>query len=244
MQYSLARVVVHCVITITLFALVKRGENDAKGCSKDVHKYLEYCAGYFGLCCLRQFIVCLLIPCTKQPQRLRDLANVVFIAIDIFLFTCLTVFGTKIMFADDTKACRQGEDGSNLLMMWIFSFCCLIYGWIYCGLLCCGLTTFPLILIFWCVYRMQMNEISREESPDHQSPGNAKRVIKSLNKEKFCSTTHTADCCIICLEKFKEDDTISELPCDGRHMFHFHCLEQWLHNKLICPLCKQNVRPR
>ena len=53
MQYSIARVIVHSVITITLFLIVKRGEKDAKGCSEDVHKYLTYCAYYFGLCCLR-----------------------------------------------------------------------------------------------------------------------------------------------------------------------------------------------
>lgn len=147
------------------------------------------------------------------------------------------------MFAEETEACREGADGANLLLMWIFAFCCLIWGWIYCTLLCCGCITTPFILIFWCVYRMQMNEISREESTGLRSPGNAKSVLKSLRKEKFGSM-HTADTCIICLEKFKEDEFIAELPCDGRHMFHYHCLEQWLHNKVQCPLCKQALRPR
>ena len=159
MQYSIARVIILSVITISLLILVKRGEGDAKGCSHEVHKYLTYCALYFGFAALRQFVVCLLIPCTSKPQRLRDLANIVFIAIDIFLFTSITIYGTKIMFSDATKSCREGDVGADLLMMWIFSFCCLIYGWIYCLLLCCGLTTLPLIMIFWCVYRMQMNEI-------------------------------------------------------------------------------------
>ena len=188
--------------------------------------------------------MCLLIPCTSKPQRLRDLANVVFITIDIFLFTSITVYGTKIMFSDNTKACREGDVGADLLMMWIFSFCCLIYGWIYCMLLCCGLTALPLILIFWCVYRMQMNEISREESPDARTfSQNSSNVIKQLKKENFNSASHTADTCIICLEKFKTDELVSELPCDERHIFHFDCLSLWLRTKQICPLCKQPVRP-
>ena len=53
MQYSIARVVVLSVVTISLLILVKRGEENAKGCSQDVHKYLSYCAFYFGFAALR-----------------------------------------------------------------------------------------------------------------------------------------------------------------------------------------------
>lgn len=42
---------------------------------------------------------------------------------------------------------------------WILSTCCLIYGWVYSALLCIGLAGVPLILVFWCFYKMQMSEI-------------------------------------------------------------------------------------
>ena len=161
MQYSIARVIILSVITVSLITVTHKGETDLKSCSQDVHQYLTYCSYYFGFCAFRQLLVATLIPCTQKPYRLRDLANVVFIAIDIFLFTAITFFGTKIMFSDETKACR--DNGTDILMMWIFGVCCLLYGWVYCLLLACGLTTLPLILVFWCVYRMQMNEIVRED---------------------------------------------------------------------------------
>ena len=161
------------------------------------------------------------------------MANVVFIAIDIFLFTAITFFGSKIMFSEETKACR--DNGTDILMMWILGFCCLLYGWVYCLLLACGLTTLPLILIFWCVYRMQMNEIAREDTNQER---NSNRIVQSLRKEAFNQQTHRADTCTICLEKFKDQEIISELPCDSRHIFHFDCLAMWLRNKQICPLCK------
>ena len=53
MQYSIARVVVLSVVTISLLIVVRRGEEDAKDCSKDVHKYLTYCAYYFGFAAIR-----------------------------------------------------------------------------------------------------------------------------------------------------------------------------------------------
>ena len=65
-----------------------------------------------------------------------------------------------------------------------------------------------------------------------------------MNKEAFNAEIHRADTCIICLEKFKESEIISELPCDSRHIFHYDCLALWLHTKQICPLCKQPVQPQ
>jgi len=49
--------------------------------------------------------------------------------------------------------------------------------------------------------------------------------------------------CVICIEMYKEDDEIAELNCDERHYFHAKCIEIWLKNKLICPLCKKDVNP-
>ena len=50
-------------------------------------------------------------------------------------------------------------------------------------------------------------------------------------------------CCSICLEEFKE--TIDHLdlaitPC--LHMFHYHCIAQWLGRSRTCPLCRCEMR--
>ncbi|GLJ44413.1 hypothetical protein SUGI_0931490 [Cryptomeria japonica] len=42
--------------------------------------------------------------------------------------------------------------------------------------------------------------------------------------------------CIFCLRKAKEGQQISILPCD--HAFHKACLDQWLQQHSLCPLCK------
>jgi hypothetical protein len=33
------------------------------------------------------------------------------------------------------------------------------------------------------------------------------------------------------------DDIVSELNCNEGHIFHTGCLEVWLRNREVCPLC-------
>lgn len=42
--------------------------------------------------------------------------------------------------------------------------------------------------------------------------------------------------CIICLKKFNKLDKITILPC--AHIFHSLCVETWLKEKQICPICQ------
>ena len=50
-----------------------------------------------------------------------------------------------------------------------------------------------------------------------------------------------ADKCVICYCEFEEDDQISELACDDRHIFHTECVQKWLEKDLRCPMCKKEV---
>ena len=45
--------------------------------------------------------------------------------------------------------------------------------------------------------------------------------------------------CVICLSNFVLGDKIKRLPC--LHIFHTDCIEDWLHNSELCPLCKHNI---
>lgn len=47
--------------------------------------------------------------------------------------------------------------------------------------------------------------------------------------------------CAICLVDFQESDEIIPLPCDPKHYFHPECIEGWLKNNNICPLCKTPI---
>ena len=45
--------------------------------------------------------------------------------------------------------------------------------------------------------------------------------------------------CNICLEEFKEGDTMRKTKCE--HTFHQECLDRWLAQVASCPICKQEV---
>ena len=42
--------------------------------------------------------------------------------------------------------------------------------------------------------------------------------------------------CVICLEDFKNGDTVINLPCI--HLFHNNCIKNWLKSQNSCPVCK------
>ena len=47
-------------------------------------------------------------------------------------------------------------------------------------------------------------------------------------------------CCIWC-DKFDEAKEIIRLPCDDKHIFHAHCIGEWMERNTTCPLCKVDV---
>ncbi|KAK4257490.1 hypothetical protein QN277_007069 [Acacia crassicarpa] len=45
--------------------------------------------------------------------------------------------------------------------------------------------------------------------------------------------------CAVCLESFKNGDTLINLPC--AHKFHSRCLKPWLQNNSHCPCCRTTI---
>lgn len=69
-----------------------------------------------------------------------------------------------------------------------------------------------------------------------------KNMINSLFRVKFDSNVFkTQEACLICLINFNEDSLVTPLPCDIRHYFHTACIEQWLMENPMCPLCRSPV---
>ena len=49
------------------------------------------------------------------------------------------------------------------------------------------------------------------------------------------------DLCSICLDDYKEGETIIKLNCN--HIYHKKCLEKWLLKNKTCPCCKTEIKP-
>lgn len=48
-----------------------------------------------------------------------------------------------------------------------------------------------------------------------------------------------SDACMVCLEEYLHEDRLRQLPC--LHVFHVHCIDQWLQRSTLCPACKRSV---
>lgn len=57
-------------------------------------------------------------------------------------------------------------------------------------------------------------------------------------KYKSDNTQHSS--CSVCLEEFKDNETISKTSCN--HMFHKNCLETWLNTNTKCPFCRNTLK--
>ena len=66
--------------------------------------------------------------------------------------------------------------------------------------------------------------------------------VKSTTNKEF---SEASDCCAICIQNFKLNESIRNLQC--KHLFHAKCIDKWLYmqfcadEELLCPLCQQDI---
>jgi len=70
--------------------------------------------------------------------------------------------------------------------------------------------------------------------------------IDKIPKTKFVKSLtdmlqFNQDSCPICFEEYQNDVDVTSLPsCE--HIFHSHCIQNWLVKNPLCPICRANVR--
>ena len=86
------------------------------------------------------------------------------------------------------------------------------------------------------IERMMINRALRDSDSEQELSRDSSRCIDTPVKEY--SGREDVEC-TICCDKLKIGDKVSDLPC--HHFFHHNCLEEWVHYKPSCPLCKQSI---
>ncbi|XP_074574956.1 uncharacterized protein LOC141831490 [Curcuma longa] len=68
-------------------------------------------------------------------------------------------------------------------------------------------------------------------------------IRSCLRETLYCSDQteddHEEDGCPICLEEYKDSETLGQLNC--KHIFHSSCVKKWLLIKNTCPICKASA---
>lgn len=67
-----------------------------------------------------------------------------------------------------------------------------------------------------------------------------KSIKNNLSKIKFKKNKDMESKCAICIEDFKNNQNVYNLPCS--HIFHIHCLNKELENRQKCPICRKDIK--
>jgi len=117
---------------------------------------------------------------------------------------------------------------------------------VLCIVLLCML---PLILLI--IYRLVQYRLNRgNHAEDEELLGGLLRVpvpipeiLSQLTRIKFrTGSFQLANQCSICWLDFTDEQEVTPLLCDERHLFHTKCIELWIrkgHNS--CPLCRKQI---
>lgn len=105
--------------------------------------------------------------------------------------------------------------------------------------------TFIVLMIFslaWLVfyYVQRFRFANMKDRITRQLAEAAKRAIKRIPKRSVCQADMVENnVCAVCIESYKDSDVVRELPCS--HIFHKQCIDHWLIEKRVCPMCKLNI---
>lgn len=213
--------------------------DDVRSCSEKLFTVGFLYEIYFGFFLVRSITMVWVSFCVQKPFTFYYANQAIFMVLDTVLFTTLVIYSSVILFQEDVVACRTSY--ATVARFWFLVAFCAVVGIMYCLIiigLCCCMTWCLCVIV--CITIRQNREISMREAIS-QAPL-AQAAMSRIGHQKYKDTSQKskeADTCIICLTAFKDDDEVSELNCDERHIFHSACLQPWLERQLRCPLCKK-----
>jgi hypothetical protein len=63
--------------------------------------------------------------------------------------------------------------------------------------------------------------------------------VNDIPEFKYKCCENNTELCVICQDNFYNDDILKVLEC--AHKFHNQCINKWLDNNRLCPICKYKI---
>ena len=155
------------------------------------------------------------ILCQKSYTRTRWLLRQFLVSLGLQAVTNL-IYMYMSLFSYNSELLRviNDEQVSGLCKM------CILLIQLYSFFLILPLLLFLLDLALWVLSDCRYQGIFTWN-------GGARQELKDFGKPFDPETFTDNKDCSICLEPFCKDELVLSLPCDVRHYFHIHCIEEW-----------------
>ena len=138
------------------------------------------------------------------------------------------IYGICLYTSDDAKGCSVENRGFVILMVMF---------------LVIGVLKFVLLLAILgiMIYISIANKIKKRKQRNASV-----RVLQSISKIRYSSISeninNTEDECIICYMEYNDEDTVTKLKCNEKHIFHTSCIQEWIRQgKNSCPICREPI---
>lgn len=136
------------------------------------------------------------------------------------------IYGSTLYWSEAAKGC--GKNGSGFMtVMFLFIFLGLIKIFLFVVVL--------VVIGYIMVQRKLKKRNDRLASVD---------VLRSLQSVRFnaLSQADPDEECIICYIEYKDEDIVTRLRCNEKHIFHSECIGHWIREgKNTCPVCRAPI---
>jgi len=102
-------------------------------------------------------------------------------------------------------------------------------------LYCCRFFSIPTLLYFYQIRTTWTALVSSQQK--HKEFRYLRKQIVKVCKKLEPKQLQSQENCAICWEKF--DATCRQLNCS--HIFHLHCIQQWIEREKTCPTCRYDL---
>ncbi|OAY56879.1 hypothetical protein MANES_02G052000v8 [Manihot esculenta] len=100
-------------------------------------------------------------------------------------------------------------------------------------------TTTTTILLSIEMASLYSEEYVDEDADTRQPIPASESSIDDLTRIVFAVGVQDPENCIVCLEEFEDGDDLIQMPCS--HLYHQHCIVEWLMTSHLCPLCRYQM---
>merc|ERR1712060_469363 len=134
------------------------------------------------------------------------------------------IYGMTLYFSSESDGCSDENQGFMIVML-LF----LIIG---------ALKLILIVVVICILISIAVNSRLKRRNERNAS----KDILRSLAKTKYSALSsiaqgETDEECSICFMAFGEDDIVTKLDCNEKHIFHEDCISAWIRQgKNSCPI--------